>query len=109
MGTSPLFLVASAVYKAPRHPVLVGSLAMLWGYFSSAVKRAPRYDDPEFRRFLRRYQHASLLMGKAAAARRIEQQRERLWAAAHGAEAARAGPRASAPEQTDDEALAASP
>lgn len=109
MGTSPLFLVASAIYKLPRHPVLVGSLAMLWGYFSSAVKRAPRYDDPEFRRFLRRYQHASLLMGKAAAARRIEQQRERLWAAAHGAGAARVSSPAAADQQTDDEALAASP
>ncbi len=84
MGTSPIFLVASALYRLPRHPVLTGSLGLLWGYFSSAVKRAPRYPDPEFRRFLRRYQHASLLMGKAAAARRITQQRAQLWFSAHG-------------------------
>jgi glycosyltransferase involved in cell wall biosynthesis len=85
MGTSPLFLVASALYRLPRHPVLTGSLAMLWGYFSSAVTRAPRYGDREFRRFLRRYQHASLFLGKAAAARRITEERARLWYAAHGA------------------------
>jgi biofilm PGA synthesis N-glycosyltransferase PgaC len=83
MGTSPIFLVASALYKLPRHPVLIGSAAMLWGYFSSALKRTPRYEDPEFRRFLRGYQHASLVMGKAAAARRITEQRADLWTAAH--------------------------
>lgn len=84
MGTSPLFILASAVYKAPRHPVLTGSLGMLWGYFSSALKGVPRYDDLEFRRFLRSYQHKSLLMGKAAAARKMTESRTHVWVAAHG-------------------------
>ncbi len=84
MGTSPLFIIASAVYRLPRHPVLTGSLAMLWGYFSSAVMRKPRYDDEEFRRFLRRYQRASLLFGKAAAVRKITQERACPWFEAHG-------------------------
>ncbi len=86
MGTSPLFMVASALYKLPRHPVLIGSVAMLWGYFSSAARRTPRYADPEFRRFLRRYQYASLVMGKAAAARRMSRERAPVWLAMRASE-----------------------
>jgi len=83
MGTSPLYFLASAIYRLPKHPVVSGSAAMLWGYFSSAIRRLPRYPDLEFRRFLRRYQHACLLMGKKAAARRMAAERARVWHAAH--------------------------
>jgi len=85
MGTSPLYFLASALYRLPKHPVLYGSVAMLWGYFSSALKRVPRYEDPEFRRFLRRYQWSCLLLGKAAATRRTTARQARVWRAAHGA------------------------
>lgn len=84
MGTSPLYYLAVAIYRLPRHPVVYGSLAMLWGYLSSKLKRAPRYEDPEFRRFLRRYQHDCLWMGKAAASRKVNQERAALWRQAHG-------------------------
>jgi hypothetical protein len=83
MGTSPLFMLARAVYRLPRHPALTGSAAMLWGYLRSAARRAPRYEDPEFRRFLRRYQHASLLLGKARAARLLTEERSSAWHVAH--------------------------
>jgi biofilm PGA synthesis N-glycosyltransferase PgaC len=85
MGTSPLYFLASAAYRLPKHPVLYGSAAMLWGYWSSAVKRIPRYGDAGFRRFLRRYQRACLLMGKAAATRKVTDEQARVWAAAHAA------------------------
>ncbi len=89
MGTAPLYLLASAVFRLFKHPVLYGSVAMLWGYFSSAVRRVPRYEDPEFRRFLRRYQCACLLRGKA----RGDAEAERGAGAASGASAhVRSGP-----------------
>ena len=93
MGTAPLFLVASALSRLAKHPPLIGTAAMLWGYFSSAARRLPRYEDREFRRFLRRYQYASLLMGKRAAARRMTEERRARWEAAHPAprEVAREG------------------
>jgi len=84
MGTSPLYYLAVALYRLPKHPVVSGSVAMLWGYLSSALKGAPRYEDAEFRRFLRRYQHACLLMGKAAATRQITEKQARVWQLAHG-------------------------
>jgi hypothetical protein len=85
MGTSPAYLIASSVYRLFKHPVVYGSAAMLWGYFSSAALGLPRYDDPEFRRFLRRYQRECLLRGKAAATRRLNLAQAPIWHAAHGA------------------------
>jgi poly-beta-1,6-N-acetyl-D-glucosamine synthase len=83
MGTSPIYYLAVAVYRLTAHPVLIGSVAMLWGYFGSWLKGLPRYEDLEFRRFLRSYQHACLLMGKRVATARINQQRAERWRATH--------------------------
>jgi poly-beta-1,6-N-acetyl-D-glucosamine synthase len=83
MGTSPLYWLVVAAYRLPAHPVLIGSVAMLWGYFTSWLKGLPRYDDLEFRRFLRSYQHACLRMGKRAATARVDAERAELWRASH--------------------------
>jgi glycosyltransferase involved in cell wall biosynthesis len=83
MGTSPLYLVASAAFRLFQHPVLYGSVAMLWGYFSSLARGAACYDDPEFRRFLRRYQLACLLLGKREATRRLNEEQRSVWSATH--------------------------
>ena len=88
MGTSPFYYVAVAVYRLPAHPAVIGSMAMLWGYFSSWLKALPRYNDPEFRRFLRSYQHACLRMGKPAATARLDAERASRWDADHAASGA---------------------
>lgn len=67
MGTGPLYMLASALYRLPDKPYVLGSLAMLWGWLKSAMQGEPRYDDPDFRRFLRRYQWRALLFGKQRA------------------------------------------
>ena len=83
MGTSPLYYLAVAVHRLPSHPALIGSIAMLWGYLRSWLKGLPRYDDPEFRRFLRAYQHACLRVGKQAATARFDAAQAELWHATH--------------------------
>jgi hypothetical protein len=88
MGTSPLYYLGVAGRMSLSHPALIGSMAMLWGYFTSWLKGRPRYDDPEFRRFLRSYQHACLRMGKRAAAARAGAERAPLWHARHPAASA---------------------
>jgi poly-beta-1,6-N-acetyl-D-glucosamine synthase len=85
MGTSPLYYTAAALHRLPTHPVLIGSVAMLWGYLRSWLKGLPRYDDLEFRRFLRSYQHTCLRIGKRAATARIDAERARIWSAGHPA------------------------
>jgi hypothetical protein len=86
MGTSPLYHLAVVIYHLPAYPMFIGSGAMLWGYFRSWLRRLPRYDDLEFRRFLRSYQHACLRMGKRAATARINTERAQLWRSSHPAE-----------------------
>ncbi len=73
MGTSLAYMTASAVFRMTRPPLVVGGLAMWWGYVSAWLRRAPRYDDPEFRAFLRRYQWDCLVRGKSAATRRLDE------------------------------------
>jgi biofilm PGA synthesis N-glycosyltransferase PgaC len=83
MGSSPLYYMAVIVYHLPAYPVLIGSIAMLWGYFRSWLKGLPRYDDLEFRRFLRSYQHTCLRLGKRDATARVNAERAWLWYASH--------------------------
>lgn len=71
MGTGFLFLFASAVSRMNQKPYVLGGLAMIWGWLSSALQRKPRYNNPEFRKFLRRYQWRSLLVGKKRAVEEI--------------------------------------
>ena len=79
MGTTPLYLLARALFHLPKHPVLLGSVGMLWGYVSSAVRGVERYEDPEFRRFVRSYQYACLRYGKKEATRKLDEVQETVW------------------------------
>jgi glycosyltransferase involved in cell wall biosynthesis len=84
MGTSPLYYLAVAVSRLPKHPPVWGAVGLLWGYLRSKLRHEPRYDDLEFRQFLRRYQHTALVVGKAVATRRINRERAATWYAKHG-------------------------
>lgn len=79
MGTTPAWMIASALFRMTRPPFFVGGLAMLSGYFGSMIRRRPRYDDPEFRRFLRRYQWACLFQGKKRSMRRLTERQAAVW------------------------------
>lgn len=67
MGTGFLYMAASAIYRVNERPFVTGSLALLWGWLRSALRGDQRYEDPEFRRFLRRYQRRALIFGKRRA------------------------------------------
>ena len=75
MGTSPLYMLAAASFRTTRRPYVVGGLAMIWGYLRSALKGEERFDDPDFRTFLRSYQWRTLLFGK----KRAIQQLQKKW------------------------------
>ena len=83
MGTGPTYLLASALYRMTRPPRVVGGLGMLWGYLRSAIRRETGYDDPEFVRFLRRFQRDCLLRGKPKALERINRRQARVWFETH--------------------------
>jgi hypothetical protein len=75
MGTGFLFMLASAVNRIGEKPVVLGSLAMLWGWLKSALQGKSRYNNPEFRTFLRKYQQRALLVGKKKAIEEIHRER----------------------------------
>jgi biofilm PGA synthesis N-glycosyltransferase PgaC len=80
MGTSPLYMTVSALYRMTRPPVLLGGVAMLWGYWRSVLRRDARYGDDDFRRFLRRYQWECLWFGKQRATERFNCRQAAVWA-----------------------------
>lgn len=82
MGTGMIYMTASALCRIARRPAVIGSAAMWWGYVSSMLAGKARYEDLEFRSFLRRYQWSCLLHGKAAATDIVHQRRARIWRAA---------------------------
>jgi biofilm PGA synthesis N-glycosyltransferase PgaC len=67
MGTGLAYMTASSLFRMAHPPFVLGGLAMWWGYVRSALQGKPRYNDLEFRRFLRRYQRQCLWQGKKAA------------------------------------------
>jgi hypothetical protein len=79
MGTGPAYMASSAFFRMSKRPIILGGLAMGWGYLWSLLSPTQRYDDAEFRRFLRRYQWNCLLHGKARATRSLDEQQERVW------------------------------
>ncbi len=79
MGTTPMYMLASAAFRMTRPPILVGGLAMLRGYVKSLIRRDPRYGDAEFRRFLRSYQWACLLKGKSRATAELNARQAARW------------------------------
>jgi poly-beta-1,6-N-acetyl-D-glucosamine synthase len=79
MGTSLLYMTASSVLRATKTPYLVGGAAMWWGFVESMLKGQQRFDDPEFRSFLRRYQWECLVYGKRAATDRLNERQRHQW------------------------------
>ena len=82
MGTGPVYMLASAFYRMTRPPLVVGGLAMIWGYVTSWWNKAPRYEDAEFRAFLRAYQRDCLLRGKTRATAAVNKSPALKWASA---------------------------
>ena len=79
MGTGLLYLIASSLYRMTRPPIFVGGLGILLGYLQSMWLQKPRYEDLEFRQFLRRYQWNCLFKGKAKATQELNDSQADKW------------------------------
>ncbi|MFZ6707676.1 glycosyltransferase [Undibacterium sp. TC9W] len=56
MGYHPLYAMASGIFRMREKPFVIGGLLIIAGYLGAAIKRAPRYENPEFREHLHRWQ-----------------------------------------------------
>ncbi len=72
MGSGLLWMIATAVYRIPEKPYVLGGAFILWGWLRSWLKGLPRYEEPGFREFLRRYHWRALLVGKRRAIEEID-------------------------------------
>jgi glycosyltransferase involved in cell wall biosynthesis len=73
MGSSFYYVAAVAFYRMFERPYIVGGMGILWGYLKAMFGRAPRFENREFRRFLRRFELQSLLFGKRRTADRYHE------------------------------------
>lgn len=78
MGTGFWFMAASALSRINQSPYIFGSMAMLWGWVKSALLDLPRYQDLEFRKFLRHYQMRALLIGKKRATEEVSASKRKV-------------------------------
>ncbi len=74
MGTGLAYMAASAVFRMKEKPYVIGGLATLLGWLRSWIQRKPRYEDYEFRSFLRRFQWRAMIVGKKRAVDEISRE-----------------------------------
>lgn len=75
MGSALYYVLAASAYRSMEPPWLLGGGGILYGYVKAALDGHPRYANPEYRRYLRRFERAQLLFGKRRA---TERENERI-------------------------------
>jgi glycosyltransferase involved in cell wall biosynthesis len=79
MGTSLAYMTASAIFRLPKRPFVIGGAAMWWGYVKSMLTGVPRLEDKQFRTFLRAWQWSSLFKGKSRATAELNSRQASQW------------------------------
>jgi len=64
LGSSPWYMLATAVYRAFDKPYIIGACAMIYGYFRAMLTGVERYNEPAYLKHLRKYERDALLKGK---------------------------------------------
>lgn len=64
MGSALYYVMAVAFYRMFEKPYVIGGWGILWGYLKALLTKVPRFENKEFRRYLRRFELRSLLFGK---------------------------------------------
>lgn len=60
MGSSLPYVLASGLFRTREKPYVIGGLLIIAGYLGAALRAAPRYEDRDFRRGLRKWQYERL-------------------------------------------------
>ena len=66
MGTHPLYILASGVFRLRERPYVLGGVLIILGYFQAALSGVARYDDQAFRAHLHAWQLTRLGLGMIA-------------------------------------------
>lgn len=74
-GNHPVWEVFRTAYQMTKRPIVVGGLALLWGYVSAACRRAERPISREMKEFVQREQLQRLkksILGKSSDSRSLQ-------------------------------------
>lgn len=63
MGTHPLYIFASGIFRMRERPFVVGGLLIVAGYFEGMFKGQPQYSNGDFRRHLHAWQLQRIGLG----------------------------------------------
>mgnify|MGYP003629717295 FL=1 len=64
LGSSPWYMLATAIYRGFDKPYIIGACAMVYGYFHAMITGVERYSDPAYLKHLRKYEWSALTKGK---------------------------------------------
>ena len=67
MGSAWYYVLAAAIYRSLEPPYALAGLGIMYGYLRAFVVGHHRYENPEYRRYLRRFELAQLVLGKRRA------------------------------------------
>lgn len=74
MGSAWYYVLAASVFRTFEKPYIVNGMGIFVGYIKSMLTGIKRYEEPGFRKFLRRFERRVLFVGKSAAAREFNDQ-----------------------------------
>lgn len=66
MGTHPLYIVASGVFRMRERPFILGGLCIILGYLEGMVRGQPQYENGDFRKHLHSWQLKRIGLGLIA-------------------------------------------
>ena len=64
MGSAPYYVAAVSLYRMFERPYIISGIGIFVGYVQAMLKRLPRYENSQYRRFFRGFELRSLLLGK---------------------------------------------
>ncbi len=79
MGSALYYVAAVALYRLFERPFVVGGVGIFCGYLAAWWRGDRRHEDPEYRRFFRRFELSSLLRGKRNTLQRYNERVRREW------------------------------
>lgn len=64
MGTHPLYIFATGLFRMLEKPFVIGGLSIIFGYFKAMYNNHPQHNENNFRRSLHAWQFEKLRFGK---------------------------------------------
>jgi len=67
MGSRFYYVAAVSIYRMFERPWIICGVGIAVGYLRAAIGRHPRYNNPDYLRYLRRFEFLALVLGKRRA------------------------------------------